>query len=48
LIGNTFVFVQEKEGKEWKEELDYREMTIHRRTLRNIRFMGELFKLKVS
>jgi len=39
---------QEKERKEWKEELDYREMINRRRTLGNIRFIGELFKLKVS
>ena len=38
---------QEKEKKEWLEELDYRELKNRRRTLGNIRFIGELFKLKV-
>ena len=34
--------------KEWKEELDYKELKNRRRTLGNIRFIGELFKLKVG
>ena len=40
-------FDTEKEKKEWLEELDYRELKNRRRTLGNIRFIGELFKLKV-
>ncbi|XP_066928112.1 eukaryotic translation initiation factor 4 gamma 3-like isoform X2 [Clytia hemisphaerica] len=40
-------FDTEKEMKEWKEELDYKEMINRRRTLGNIRFIGELFKLKM-
>ena len=41
------VFFKEKERKEWLIELDYRELKNRRRTLGNIRFIGELFKLKV-
>ena len=42
-----FLLFQEQEKKEWIIELDYRELKNRRRTLGNIRFIGELFKLKV-
>ena len=39
---------QEEELKAWREELDFREMKNRRRMLGNIRFIGELFKFRVS
>jgi len=41
------VFEKEDERKAWKEELDLKEMLNRRRMLGNIRFIGELFKLKM-
>jgi len=40
-------FATEEEKKIYMEELDYRELTNRRRMLGNIRFIGELFKLKM-
>lgn len=40
-------FDTELEKKAWLEELDYKELGNRRRSLGNIRFIGELFKLKM-
>merc|ERR1711881_643150 len=37
----------EEKEKEWKEEIAHREWLHRKRTLGNIRFIGELFKLKM-
>ena len=45
---DLFLFFKDAESKLWKAELDQREIMNRRRMLGNIRFIGELFKLKVS
>ena len=42
------LFLQEEEKKEFMEKLDNIELKNRRRTLGYIRFIGELFKLKVG
>jgi len=46
-VDRSKTFEKEEERKSWLAELDYREMMNRRRMLGNIRFIGELYKLKM-
>ena len=45
---DSVINLQVEEEKKWQEELAQRRHKTKKRSLGNIRFIGELFKLKVS